>query len=127
MGFSGMASITVGTSSSASVCRAWRSWHVSRRYLWASWAWKPRAYGAREFPKLGHTVKLMSPQCVRPYVQRQNNDPNDAAGIGEAVGRPQMRFVPLKSVEPQDRPALHRIGERQIKSRTAVVHHLRGL
>jgi transposase len=82
---------------------------------------------AREFTTLGHTVKLMSPQLVRPYVQRQKNDANDAAGIGEAVGRPQMRFVPIKSVEQQDMQALHRIRERQIKSRTAVVNQLRGL
>jgi transposase len=52
---------------------------------------------AREFTTLGHTVKLMSPQLVRPYVQRQKNDANDAAGICEAVSRPQMRFVPIKS------------------------------
>lgn len=82
---------------------------------------------AREFTKLGHTVKLMSPQFVRPYVQRQKNDANDAAGICEAVSRPQMRFVPIKSVEQQDRQALHRIRERQIKTRTAVVNQLRGL
>ena len=56
---------------------------------------------------LGHTVKLMSPQFVRPYVQRQQNDANDAAGICEAVSRPQMRCVPIKSVEQQDLQALH--------------------
>jgi transposase len=84
-------------------------------------------YWAREFTKLGHTVKLMSPQFVRPYVQRQKNDANDAAGICEAVGRPQMRFVPIKSVEQQDMQALHRIRERQMKTRTAVVNQLRGL
>src|SRR5262245_60329057 len=83
-------------------------------------------YWAREFTKLGHTVKLMSPQFVRPYVQRQKNDANDAAGICEAVSRPQMRFVPIKSVEQQDMQALHRIRERQIKTRTAVVNQLRG-
>lgn len=84
-------------------------------------------YWAREFTKLGHTVKLMSPQFVRPYVQRQKNDANDAAGICEAVSRPQMRFVPIKSVEQQDIQALHRIRERQIKTRTALVNQVRGL
>jgi transposase len=84
-------------------------------------------YWAREFTKLGHTVKLMSPQFVRPYVQRQKNDANDAAGICEAVSRPQMRCVPIKSVEQQDLQALHRIRERQIKARTALVNQIRGL
>ena len=59
-------------------------------------------YWAREFTKLGHTVKLMSPQFVKPYVQSQKNDPNDAAGICEAVARPRMRGVPVKSVAQQD-------------------------
>jgi transposase len=67
---------------------------------------------ARELTKLGHTVTLMSPQFVRPYVPRQKNDANDAAGICEAVSRPQMRFVPIKSMEQQDLQALHRIRER---------------
>jgi transposase len=84
-------------------------------------------YWAREFSKLGHTVKLMSPQFVRPYVQRQKNDANDAAGICEAVGRPQMRFVPIKSVGQPDIQALHRIRERQIRARAALVNQIRGL
>ena len=84
-------------------------------------------YWARELTKLGHTVKLMSPQFVRPYVQRQKNDANDAAGICEAVSRPQIRFVSIKSVEQQDLQALHRIRERQIKARTALVNQIRGL
>jgi transposase len=84
-------------------------------------------YWARELTKLGHTVKLMSPQFVRPYVQRQKNDANDAAGLCEAVSRPHMRFVPIKSVEQQDIQALHRIRERQIKARTALVNQIRGL
>jgi transposase len=84
-------------------------------------------YWAREFTKLGHTVKLMSPQFVQPYVQSQKNDPNDAAGICEAVGRPRMRGVPVKSVTQQDVQALHRIRERQIKARTALINQIRGL
>jgi len=82
---------------------------------------------ARECTKLGHTVKLMSPQFVKPYVQSQKNDPNDAAGICEAVGRPRMRGVPVKSVAQQDVQALHRIRERQIKARTALINQIRGL
>jgi transposase len=84
-------------------------------------------YWAREFRKLGHTVKLMSPQFVKPYVQSQKNDPNDAAGICEAVDRPRMRGVPVKSVAQQDVQALHRIRERQITARTALINQIRGL
>jgi transposase len=84
-------------------------------------------YWAREFTKLGHTVKLLSPQFVKPYVQSQKNDPNDAAGICEAVARPRMRGVPVKSVAQQDIQALHRIRERQIKARTALINQIRGL
>ena len=57
---------------------------------------------AREFTQLGHRVKLMSPQFVKPYVQSQKNDPNDAAGICEAVERPRIRGVPVKSISQQD-------------------------
>ena len=84
-------------------------------------------YWAREFTKLGHTVKLLSPQFVKPYVQSQKNDPNDAAGICEAVAGPRMRGVPVKSVAQQDVQALHRIRERQIKARTALINQIRGL
>ena len=69
----------------------------------------------------------MSPQFVRPYVQRQKHDANDAAGICAAVSRPQMRFGPIKSVAQQEIPALHRIRGRQIKPRTAWVNQGRGL
>ena len=54
-------------------------------------------YWAREFTKRGHEVKLMPPQYVKPYVQGNKNDSNDAAAICEAVSRPRMRFVPIKS------------------------------
>jgi transposase len=72
-------------------------------------------------------VKLISPQFVKPYVQGNKNDYNDAAAICEAVSRPHMRFVPIKSVAQQDIQALHRIRERQIKLRTALVNQIRGL
>src|SRR5437870_7096551 len=72
-------------------------------------------------------VKLMSPQSVKPYVQSQKNDPNDAAGICEAVERPRMRGVPVKSIPQQDVQALHRIRERQLTARTAFINQIRGL
>ena len=79
-------------------------------------------YWAREFTTLGHTVKLLPPQFVKPYVQSQKNDPHEAAGIWEAVGRPRMRGVPVKSVPQQDMPALHRSRERQSADGVAQSH-----
>jgi transposase len=84
-------------------------------------------YWAREFQKLGHTVKLISPQFVKPYVKGNKNDSRDAEAICEAVSRPHMRFVPLKSVESQDIQAIHRMRSRLIKDRTALVNQVRGL
>ena len=76
-------------------------------------------YGARDLSQLGQTVKLLPPQLVKPYVQSQKKDPNDAAGICAAGGRPRMRGVPMQSGAQQDVQALHRIRERQSKARTA--------
>ena len=76
---------------------------------------------------LGHTGQLISPPFVQPSIQGNKNDPHDAAGICEAVSRPHMRFVPIKSVDQQDMQALHRIRERPIKARTALVNQMRGL
>lgn len=64
---------------------------------------------AREFQKLGHTVRLMSPQFVKPYVKSNKNDVVDAEAICEAVQRPSMRFVAIKQVEQQDLQSVHRI------------------
>ena len=72
-------------------------------------------------------MKRISPQCVTPSVQGNKNDYHDAAAICEAVSRPPMRFVPIKSIAQQDIQALHRIRERQIKWRTALVNQIRGL
>jgi transposase len=83
-------------------------------------------YWARECTKLGHAVKLMAPQFVKPSLQGNKNDAHDAAALCEAVSRPRRRFVPSKSVAQQDMQAWHRIRERQIKRRTALVHHIRG-
>ena len=82
---------------------------------------------AREFKKLGHDVKLMSPHFVAPYLKSNKNDMADAEAICEAVGRPNMRFVPIKTVDQQDILSLHRIRERLIKSRTALANEIRGL
>lgn len=84
-------------------------------------------YWAREIGKLGHEVRLMSPQFVKPYVKTNKNDSNDAEAVCEAVGRPTMRFVPVKTVEQQDIQAIHRIREQLIKSRTAQANQIRGL
>jgi transposase len=84
-------------------------------------------YWARELTKLGHTVKLMAPQLVKPYVSRQKNDANDAEGICEAVGRPKMRFVAVKTVAQQEVQAAHRVRSELIRRRTAKANQIRGL
>jgi transposase len=81
----------------------------------------------RRLTALGHTVKLMAPQHVKPYVQGQKNDRNDASAICEAVSRPGMRFVPVKSVAQQDLQALLRIRAERVAARTALVNQIRGL
>ena len=84
-------------------------------------------YWAREFVALGHQVKLIAPQYVKPYVKGNKNDYNDAEAIAEAAQRPTMRFVPIKSVEQQDVQNLHRQRERLKRERTALVNQIRGL
>lgn len=84
-------------------------------------------YWAREFKKFGHDVRLISPQFVKPYVKSNKNDAADAEAICEAVSRPNMRFVPVKQIEQQDIQCLHRVRERLVKSRTALVNEIRGL
>ena len=84
-------------------------------------------YWAREFIALGHQVKLIAPQYVKPYVKGNKNDYNDAEAIAEAAQRPNMRFVPIKSVEQQDVQNFHRQRERIKKERTALVNQIRGL
>lgn len=84
-------------------------------------------YWAREFMALGHEVKLIAPQYVKPFVQGNKNDYNDAQGIAEAAQRPNMRFVPIKSVEQQDIQNFHRQRERIKKARTALSNQIRGL
>jgi transposase len=84
-------------------------------------------YWARRFREHGHEVKLMAPQFVKPYIKSNKNDMRDAEGIGEAVTRPTMRFVPTKEVDQQDIQALHRVRERLIGARTALVNEIHGL
>lgn len=84
-------------------------------------------YWAREIKALGHEVKLISPQYVKPYMKGNKNDYNDAQAIAEAAQRPNMRFVPIKSVEQQDVQNFHRQRERIKKERNALVNQVRGL
>ena len=84
-------------------------------------------YWAREFIALGHDVKLIAPQFVKPYRKGNKNDYNDAEAIAEAAQRPNMRFVPIKSVERQDVQNFHSQRERIKKERTALVNQIRGL
>jgi transposase len=82
---------------------------------------------ARELQKLGHAVKLMAPQFVKPYVKTNKNDMADAEAICEAVSRPNMRFVPIKTVEQQAILSLHRVRQGLVKARTAQSNQIRGL
>lgn len=82
---------------------------------------------ARELGALGHEVKLIPPQYVKPYVRGNKNDYNDALAIAEAVTRPEMRFVTVKTTAQQDIQALHRLRERCLADRTALCNQLRGL
>jgi transposase len=76
---------------------------------------------------MGHTVRLIAPQFVKPYVKSNKNDANDAEAICEAVTRPTMRFVSQKSVEQQDLQCLHRVRSRLVACRTQLVNQIRGL
>lgn len=82
---------------------------------------------ARKLQAMGHTVRLMAPQFVKPYVKTNKNDAADAEAICEAVGRPNMRFVPVKNVEQQAVLALHRVRQGFVKARTAQGNQIRGL
>ena len=82
---------------------------------------------ARELVGLGHEVRLMPPAYVKPYVKRGKTDAGDAEAICEAVTRPTMRFVPIKSVEQQAALALHRTRDLLVRQRTQLVNMIRGL
>lgn len=83
-------------------------------------------YWGRELNTMGHVVKLMPPQYVKPYVKTNKNDTNDAEACCEAVTRPTMRFVAVKSVGQQEMNQIHRVRERLIRARTALSNEARG-
>jgi transposase len=82
---------------------------------------------ARRLETFGHTVKVMAPQFVKPYVKSNKTDAADAEAICEAVLRPSMRFVSIKSIEQQSVLALHRVRQGFVKARTAQANQIRGL
>jgi len=84
-------------------------------------------YWARELMRQGHQVRLIPPQFVKPYVKSGKNDANDAEAICEAVSRPSMRFVSVKTPEQQAVQACHRVRQRLVRARTALVNEARGL
>src|SRR6202166_1308385 len=81
----------------------------------------------RALREQGHDVRLIPAQYVKPYVKTNKSDYIDAEAIAEAVGRPTMRFVPVKSDDQLDLQSLHRVRERWVMRRTAVVNQIRGL
>jgi len=83
-------------------------------------------YWAREIGALGHEVRLMAPSYVKAYVRRQKNDAADAEAICEAVTRPTMRFVPVKSADRQAVLVLHRARELLVRQRTMLINAIRG-
>lgn len=84
-------------------------------------------YWCRKFTELGHNVRIIAPQFVKPYVKSNKNDAADAEAICEAARRPNMRFVPTKSLEQQDIQSLHRIRSQAVARRTALGNQIRGL
>ena len=83
-------------------------------------------YWARELIRLGHEVRLIPPSYVKPYVKRQKNDMADAEAICEAVTRPSMRFVPVKSTDQQSVLVLHRTRSMLVRQRTQLSNAIRG-
>jgi transposase len=83
-------------------------------------------YWARELIKLGHTVKLLAPQHVKPYVKRNKNDGRDAEALCEAMSRPTMRFVPVKTAEQQAALMLTGVREQMVARRTQLGNMIRG-
>lgn len=84
-------------------------------------------YWQRRFEALGHDVKIIAPQYVKPFLKHQKNDRNDAEAICTALRQPNMRFVPKKTVEQQDIQTLHRARQRLVNHRTALVSQMRGI
>ena len=93
--------------------------------------WMEACCGAHHLGRIlraqGHEVRLMSPEYVRPYVKAQKNDDRDAEAIAEAATRPTMRFIELKSEERLDLQTLHRVRDRLVGQRTALINQLRAV
>jgi len=111
---------------------------LNRRQLRAYAATAPRSvvateacpgsqYWGRVFAAAGHQVRILPAQFVRPYVQANKNDFNDAAAIAEAGSRARMRCVPLKTTEQLELQALHRVRRRMVRERTALINQYRAL
>ena len=83
-------------------------------------------YWAREISKLGHSARLMAPAYVKPFIKRQKNDAADAEAVCEAVQRPSMRFVPVKTEEQQANAIVFRARDLLVRQRTQCVNALRG-
>jgi len=81
----------------------------------------------RALREQGHDVRLIPAQYIKPYVKTNKNDYIDAEGIAEAVGRPRMRFVPIKSEEQLDLQSFHRVRDRWVRRRTSLINQIRGL
>lgn len=84
-------------------------------------------YWGRKFKEHGHEVKLINPRYVKPYVKRNKNDVNDAAGIAAAARDPDMRFCEVKTAAQQDLQVVHRIRSLRVQQRTAAVNQVRGI
>lgn len=84
-------------------------------------------YWGQKFTEMGHNVKLISPQFVKPYVKTNKNDMVDAEAICEAVTRPNMRFVAIKDKEQQDAQCIHKVRARLVREKTALANQIRGL
>ncbi|MCR8923395.1 IS110 family transposase [Dasania sp. GY-MA-18] len=83
-------------------------------------------YWGRELSKLGHNVHLIAPKYVKPYLIKEKNDLNDAAAICEAIGRPNARFVAIKTEAQQEILVVHRVRSKSISTRTALMNQIRG-
>ena len=80
---------------------------------------------SREFAKFGHTVRMMAPKFVAPYRMSGKRSKNDAAPKCESITRPNMRFVPVKSIDQQSRLFVHRSRQGYVEHRTALINHIR--